>query len=277
MGNPLLDPVPGVTPTKGGYYLWRYLPNKGAAVLFILLFLASFFFISWKIWKTRARFCIPFAIGCLFEFIGYAARVSAHDKTGKIMPYAIQNMYILVAPALFAASIYMTLGRIITSIRGDKYSMIRPKRLTKTFVIGDVLSFVIQGSSTGLMVIQKPGLAEWGERVVIIGLMVQVIMFALFAIIAVMFHRRMRRAPTADSYDVMVPWEQSLYMLYAVSALIMVRSVFRVIEFAQGQSGYALTHEWTMYIFDTVLMFFVTVIFGWKFPSGLKAKESIAV
>lgn len=61
----LLEPVPGVEPTKGGYYLWRYLPNKAAAAIFLILFLASFLYISWKIWRTRARFCIVFAVGCL--------------------------------------------------------------------------------------------------------------------------------------------------------------------------------------------------------------------
>lgn len=64
MANSMTDPIPGVEPTKGGYYLWRYLPNKGAAVLFLLLFLASFFYISWKIYKTKARFCNVFAVGC---------------------------------------------------------------------------------------------------------------------------------------------------------------------------------------------------------------------
>ncbi|KAH8664754.1 RTA1 like protein-domain-containing protein [Ilyonectria robusta] len=273
----MTDPIPGVEPTKGGYYLWRYLPNKGAAVLFLLLFLASFFYISWKIYKTKARFCNVFAVGCFFEVVGYGARASAHDKTGKIMTYAIQNMFILVAPTLFAASIYMTLGRIITSIQAEKYSMIRPSRLTKTFVTGDVLSFVIQGGSAGLMVIQKPGLAEWGERLVMIGLVVQVVMFALFGIVAVVFHRRMRSAPTVDSFDGLIPWEEALYMLYAVSALIMVRSLFRVVEFAQGQSGYSLTHEWTMYVFDSLLMFAVAVLFAWRFPSELKARGAIPI
>ncbi|KAK7414924.1 hypothetical protein QQX98_006249 [Neonectria punicea] len=174
MSSSLLDPVPGVEPTRGGLYLWRYLPNKGAAVLFLLLFLASFLFLSWKIYTTRARFCIAFAAGCFFEVVGYGARISARSKTNKIMPFVIQNMFILIAPALLAASVYMTLGRIITSVRAEKYSMIRPTRLTKTFVTGEILSFMIQGGSAGLMVIQKPGLAEWGERIVIIGLMVQV-------------------------------------------------------------------------------------------------------
>jgi hypothetical protein len=60
----LLKPVPGVEPTKGGAYLWRYVPSVGAAVIFLLLFMVSFLYISWKIWKTRASFCIVFVIGC---------------------------------------------------------------------------------------------------------------------------------------------------------------------------------------------------------------------
>ncbi|GJC84360.1 protein RTA1 [Colletotrichum liriopes] len=273
----LLKPVPGVKPTKGGYYLWRYLPNKAAAVIFLILFLGSFLYISWKIWKTRARFCIVFAIGCLFEVIGFGARAGAHDKTDKIMPYAIQNMYIIVAPVLFAASIYMVLGRIITSIHAEKYSMIRPSKLTLTFVLGDVLSFVVQGGASGLMVIQKPGFATWGERIIILGLVIQIVMFGLFCAIAVIFHRRMRRAPTVESLDGLIPWEESLYMLYAVSVLIMVRSIFRVVEFAQGYTGYSLSHEWTLYIFDALLMFAVTVLFSWRFPDRLKPKEDLAL
>jgi hypothetical protein len=60
----LMEPVPGVEPTKGGYYLWRYSPSVPAAVIFLLLFMGAFLFISWKIRKTRAFFCIVFAIGC---------------------------------------------------------------------------------------------------------------------------------------------------------------------------------------------------------------------
>lgn len=56
----------------------------------------------------------------------------------------------LVAPALFAASIYMELGRLVVVLHAERYSLIRPKWMTKIFVLGDVLSFLLQsgGKST---------------------------------------------------------------------------------------------------------------------------------
>lgn len=61
-----------------------------------------------------------------------------------MMPYVIQSMYILLGPALFAASIYMILGRIILLTDGESHSIIKQRWLTKTFVIGDIICFCFQ-------------------------------------------------------------------------------------------------------------------------------------
>jgi RTA1 like protein len=81
---------------------------------------------------------------------------------------------------------------------------------------------------------------------------------------------RLHNNPTRESYNVDIPWRESLHMLYAVSGLIMTRSIFRVVEYLMGNDGYPLTHEWTLYIFDSVLMFLVTVIFYIRYPSSLQ-------
>lgn len=186
------------------------------------------------------------------------------------MPFVIQNTYILVAPALFAASIYMTLGRVIRSVKGERHAVIRPSWLTRTFVFGDIFSFCVQGGAAGLMVIGN-GKARLGQVVVLVGLMTQVIMFGLFALSAVIFEVRLRRDLTPESLGGSVPWRGSLRMLYGVSVLIATRSMFRVVEFAMGQDGYALSHEWTLYVFDSVLMLVVMGVFYWRFPSKLRS------
>ena len=190
------------------------------------------------------------------------------------MPFSIQNTFILLGPALFAASIYMCLSRIIRSVRADNLSLVQPRKLTRTFVLGDVLSFMVQGSAAGLMVTGDN--AKMGEGIVIGGLMIQIIVFGLFAATAVVFKKRISRSPTPESCDASVPWEKSLRMLFIVSALIMIRSLFRVVEFAMGNDGYILQHEWTMYIFDSVLMFAVMVVYYLWYPTYI-ADEKVGL
>ncbi|KAK1138412.1 hypothetical protein N8T08_002629 [Aspergillus melleus] len=251
-----------------GFYLWQYVPSRAAAVIFIILFLIATAFHVWKIWKLKTRFCICFALGGFFEFIGYCARASAYDKTGKMMPYCIQNVFILLGPALFAASVYMVLGRIITAVGGERHSLIRVNWLTKIFVLGDVLSFLVQAGAAGMMV--NSDLANMGKNIVIAGLLIQVIMFGLFIVTAICFQVRMLKTPTADAFNTELPWRSHLYTLYMISLLIMVRSIFRVAEFAMGYDGYLLSHEWTLYVFDAFLMWVVMVLFGYRYPGELQ-------
>lgn len=107
------------------------------------------------------------------------------------------------------------------------------------------------------------------SNIVLAGLLVQILLFGLFAATAVIFHIRMRKWPSGASLDPNSKWEQIMYTLYTMSALILVRSVFRVIEYVMGKSGYLLTHEWTLYVFDAILMFSTMVIFAVWYPGQL--------
>lgn len=91
----------------------------------------------------------------LVEIGGYAARALARDMTDSLPPYIAQYLSILVAPALFAASIYMILGRVTRGTNGERHSLISPTRLTHIFVAGDVISFFIQITGDSLQSIKK--------------------------------------------------------------------------------------------------------------------------
>ncbi|KAK1143704.1 hypothetical protein N8T08_006104 [Aspergillus melleus] len=214
-----------------------------------------------------------------FEFIGYCARASAHGKTGNMMPFCIQNVFILLGPALFAASVYMVLGRVVVAVKGEKYSIIPIRWLTKLFVLGDVLSFLIQGGAAGMMI--STDLASLGNKLVIVGLVVQIIMFGLFIVTAVVFQVRMRMNPRPELYSANFRWKFHLVTLYIVSLLIMVRSLFRVAEFIMGDDGYLLQNEWPLYVFDATLMWLVVVIFAIRYPgdvlNGSHVHERVAL
>lgn len=89
-----------------------------------------------------------YSAGISVEAVGYIGRILSHYSRDALGPYIMQTLLLLVAPALFAASIYMILGRLISLLEAEKYSVVRVKWLTKIFVGGDVLSFTLQSAGT---------------------------------------------------------------------------------------------------------------------------------
>jgi hypothetical protein len=103
------------------------------------------------------------------EVIGFIGRLMSGRESPNwtLGPYIVQAILLLVAPvsrparaskyvvscdadhgtflqALFAATIYMAFGRLVTGTGAQSYTLIRHKWITKIFVAGDVLSFFLQ-------------------------------------------------------------------------------------------------------------------------------------
>jgi hypothetical protein len=211
-----------------------------------------------------------FADSTTVEVIGYIGRAFAVNRTDALGPFVIQATFILLPPAFFAASIYMILARIIRAVDGDHVSIINPRIVTRIFVLSDLTSIGVQGTTAGFS--EHENLKTVATVLVLIGLAIQLISFALFGTCAIIFHKRIRRNPTARSHQIGSKWVRTLYMLYAVSVLIIIRSVFRVVEYAFGSDGYLMTREWTLFVFDSVPMTLVTVIFFFRYPSNLAQK-----
>ena len=96
---------------------------------------------------------------------------------------------------------------------------------------------------------------------------IQIFFFSFFVIVTIIFHQRIHRDPTPMSHDSTVPWRTSIYVLYAASALILIRSIFRVIEYAMGKNGVLMSNEVYIYIFDALLIVACDVIFNVWHPS----------
>ena len=144
------------------FHLYTYHPSLAAALIFIILFALTTTLHIYQLTKTRAWYLTPIVIGGLctqpypplphllirnitVEFIGYIGRAIAsqqgHDWT--LGPYIMQSLLLLLAPAFFAASIYMSLSRIAQSIGAGDRCFISPRWMTRVFVTGDVLSLLV--------------------------------------------------------------------------------------------------------------------------------------
>jgi hypothetical protein len=130
----------------------------------------------------------------------------------------------------------MCLGRLIQLTHGEHHSLIRARWLTKIFVVGDVISFLLQGAGGGIMASGTIEALHLGENIIIGGLVVQILFFTCFVVVAGIWHWRMLTMPTDKSMETEGLWKKSIYSLYAGSVLIWIRCVFRLIEYAQGMS-----------------------------------------
>lgn len=121
-----------------------------------------------------------------------------------------------------------------------------------------------------------------GEKITIVGLCIQLLFFSVFIITSTIFHWRIYRQPTRMSLEgsrkgwTQTSWETVMAVLYASSVLILIRSIFRLIEYAQGNDGYLISHEVFMYVFDAMLMFFTMVVMSIYHPSKLLGKRAKA-
>jgi hypothetical protein len=210
----------------------------------------------------------------IVEVIGLAARAVSHNDLSSKGPYIVQVLLILLAPIIFSASIYMYLGRLIRASGYPQLSFIRLNWLTKIFVCGDVLCFFIQaGGATKLVNANTSSAISSAQNTVLGGLGLQVFCFCIFMLCAVVFHVRVSRGHVADNIDPSLRLGTMLVSLYLCSLCVVVRNIYRLIEYQAGESGYLQTHEWPTYALDIVLMALLMIISLIWYFGNTKAKN----
>ncbi|KFX85843.1 hypothetical protein V490_09374 [Pseudogymnoascus sp. VKM F-3557] len=247
---------------------WRYSPSPAAAMIFFILFTITTFWHIIIMFRRHVWYFSVLAIGGGLEIAGHITRYLASKDTTNLVLFVIQTLCILVAPALFAASIYMVLGRLITLVRAEAFSPIRPTWLTKIFVLGDLLSFLIQIMGSGMLSKNF----NLGKTIILIGLIAQIICFGLFVLVAVLVSRRLAQNPTPmakllDSRSAGKGWMGVMRVVFLASALIFIRSLFRLIEFAGNEDSAIQKSEAYLYICDSTLMFGVLAILIYPHPT----------
>jgi hypothetical protein len=112
--------------------------------------------------------------------------------------------------------------------------------------------------------------AKIGSNLIIAGISLQLLWFIFFVIVASFFHNRLRQYPTRVILThPTIQWQKYLASLYFVSAMIVMRSAFRLAEYAEGFTGYLQSHEVFFYMFDSVPMLAVMAWMNWQHPGEI--------
>ena len=127
----------------------------------------------------------------------------------------------------------MFLGRIVLATGYNEASIVRPKWLTKIFLGGDILCFLVQalGASSMAKTDASKATKDRGKIIILAGLILQLFVFGFFLVVAAIFHARARKAKEISRFQ----WQKYMLMLYAASGLITIRNIFRVAEYVMGR------------------------------------------
>ncbi|KAI9329220.1 RTA1 like protein-domain-containing protein [Zopfochytrium polystomum] len=247
------------------YSAFHYEPSVAAAAAMVAVFFVAFVLHLFFTVRHKAPYMISLTVGCIVESAGFGARILAHDSPFDAGTYAVQQTLILFPPVFYAATLYLVLKHIILAV-DPSLSPLKPKLISVVFVGFDVLSFFVQGGASGIIVSAGTNLntLNIGIKVLIVGLMIQVVSFLGFLALGAAFYFRARAAGRAD------PRSEQWLPIFGVEAvcgvLVFVRSVFRVIELWEGFDGTIAKIEWLMYVFDPGFMAVVVYLLAWYHP-----------
>jgi len=272
---------------------YGYIPSLPATVVFSVLFFISTTIhlgqaLRYKMWYLL--FTVVTA-GNL-EVAGWASRTYSHFFPGKLMPYLIQTVTTINAPTPLVAAYFIILAEIIRRL-GPCYSRLRPKMYTIVFLTADVVALTVQGVGGTIAAIaagnnKNP---EMGGRIMLGGIVFQMIAITIYMILAVEFvfrylsdkpFQRPDNEPPTGNYFMDKKMKAMLSGCVFSSLAIYVRSVYRTIELTDGWEGRIITTELYFNTMDGAMI--LLAMYSLNFfhpgrllgpPTSLKKVESI--
>ncbi|KAI1194321.1 RTA1 like protein-domain-containing protein [Nemania serpens] len=255
--------------------IWIYAPNKGAAIFFAVSFFATGVIHFWQAIHYHSWRLTGLYVFCSALFLGgFIARVlGAFDYTD-IIKYIVSIVLTYAAPPLYELSNYYILGRILYFV--PHCSPIHPGRVLTTFA---ALSAIIEAlNGTGAAYVANRSLPvhlqETGHSLFKAALILQLVVITSFVALATTFDRRCRKHGINHTKV-----NQPLLTLYISTALILVRTIYRTVEYFEIESvnllsaGFDLNEqspiirdEWLFYVFEAALMLINSLLINVRHP-----------
>ncbi|KAI1340677.1 RTA1 like protein-domain-containing protein [Xylariaceae sp. FL0016] len=255
--------------------VWFYAPNKGAPVFFAVAFAATGAVHLWQAMHYKSWRLTGLYVFCALIFlVGFVFREIGAFHYDNLVVYIVSICLCYAAPPLYELANYYILGRILYYV--PYYSPIHPGRVLTTFA---AISTIIEAlNGIGASYIANRSLPqdtqEVGQSLLKAALLMQLIVVSLFVILAVTFHARCRKNGIHH-----VKVDQSLLTLYISSAIIVVRCIYRTVEFFDLYSvdydapdfdpttlSAIIRYEWLFYVFEASLMLCNSVLLNVRHP-----------
>nr|XP_018266536.1 uncharacterized protein I303_00511 [Kwoniella dejecticola CBS 10117]OBR88694.1 hypothetical protein I303_00511 [Kwoniella dejecticola CBS 10117] len=209
--------------------------------------------------------------------MGFGVRIKMTSQPDSLGVYVGTTLLTLLSPCAFLANDYIILPRLARWLDAEEQLFMPASRVVKTFVWSDVVTFLLQAAGGGMSAMQSEGSQKAGLYIALVGLVIQCVSFMLFISLASIWGYRVRRTskwtskPTnSQGFTVtlrrMEDWRIILYAVLWTGLGIMIRCIFRVIEYAEGFDGNLRTTEWAFYVLDALPLFLAISVWAFVWP-----------
>lgn len=200
------------------------------------------------------------------------------------LPIFISSLVLLyAAPPIYELSNYFVLSRLLHYF--PHHSPIHPGRILTTFVGASFIVEVLTGNGAAKAAnsASTPTEVSVGKALLKTALVLQLAILVLFVAIAARFHLNASRAgslskSTTGDHAPGSKVRAVILTLYVSTALISIRTIYRTVEYfsiaslhitsSTNESDLSplLRYEWFFWVFESIPMFFNTVLLNWRHP-----------
>lgn len=241
----------------------EYRPSLAGNALYLALFglfLAAqlFFGIRHRTWG----FLVGMIGGNVLEVVGYAGRIQMYHDPFSDDAFRLYLVNLTLGPAFLAASIYLSLSRIIP-IYSSSLSRFKPRTYTVLFITCDIISLLLQAAGGGIAsASEEDDTVQMGIDIMIAGVAWQVVSLGAFGILCAEFAWKVKRAseeelshkPDFVSLRRTRQFRLFLCALAIATLVVFVRSVFRCVELRQGFDGELANDEVTFMVLEGAMI-----------------------
>ncbi|KAL2115235.1 hypothetical protein VTJ04DRAFT_10898 [Mycothermus thermophilus] len=256
------------------YTTLGYAPNYGLNIFLAVAYgLAAVLTIVIGVWKKTWAFSIPVGSGCILECTGYIGRSILSHNVWNGDAFKLQIVAIVLGPTLVCAGLYLTLGYVVEAL-DRTLSRFPPRFYPIFFIPADVSCLVIQAIGGGIAAAagyDNPGLLVHGNRTIMAGVALQVVVLAFFGLSGADFLIRARKSfkqggnnatNTSSSSDtltgsaLLAQRNFRLFLIAVISAYsaILIRCIYRIAEMAGGWANPIMQHESSFVVLESFMV-----------------------
>ncbi|KAL2210016.1 hypothetical protein CC79DRAFT_1347376 [Sarocladium strictum] len=243
--------------------MWTFCPNLAASILFIALFALTTAIHLGQAFLYNASYSWVIIISGVSQVLTYIFRTLSIQTPSSFNYYAAWFVLILVAPLWTNAFAYIVFGRMVrVLIPAQKFMRIKGWQFAAIFLAFDVVAFVVQvyGAARASASDIPKSTVLMGLHIYMAGVGVQLLFIIIFCLVNWKMYQHLKHG-----------MEKSIKMLFLAQmlalALIVLRIIFRIAEYAQGLDSTVPNHEAYQYCLDSLPMLVALVVYNIVHPA----------